>query len=229
MHGPGHVPQQPGSRAGLAALIALRVLFVAMSIGTLGLLSWAPMLRIAILRRQRSDWLLFWGCLVVVVVCFVMIGDFSAAESASGAEATATGIEVVFLLVLMAVMLGVPVHYLVAEIRHYQQPAPHWGPPPPPYGMTAPAHGPPAQPPAGYGYPHAVPQGPHRPAPPAHPPYAPPPHGASPYTSPPPPPPPRSPRPGVAQQPPAADKPRIAQVRAELDELSDYLRKERGR
>lgn len=90
-------------------------------------------------------------------------------------------------------------HYLYADIRHYQQPRFA--------GYLSPQH--PTIPTTAYGYPPA----------PAPQPYAP----ASPV-----------PQPPVQQQPQPQPEPqrpgpaRIDQVRAELDELSDYLRKHEG-
>ncbi|MEV6163070.1 hypothetical protein AB0L71_14285 [Streptomyces sp. NPDC052052] len=117
-----------------------------------------------------------------------------------------TGIDDILIPVLLLVMVAAPTYYLVADIRHHEQlrkqnlPGAYASPPAPE---------------SGYGY-----------APPA------PMHG--PGTAPTPAPAPVSapvPAPAAPPVPPAPPhrSPRIDQVRAELDELSDYLRKEEGR
>ncbi|MFI1866602.1 hypothetical protein [Streptomyces jumonjinensis] len=253
MHGPGYLQQPPGRRPAAALLIALRVLFTVLSVGSLGLLSWAAMLRLAIVRRRPLDWVLFCLSLALSIASFAMfleVGDDSDPPTPKGETEPATGFDLVLLLVLIATALGVPVHYLVAEIRHFQPPAPGWTPPPAasPYSVTTPVQGLPMTP--GYGYPQpGTPGTPGTPVTPGYG-YPPPvtrthqpPPGPSPYTAPPPLPPPRPDRPPLptpsapaapsAPSSPSpsssAENPRIDQVRAELDELSDYLRKERGR
>ncbi|MFE6771118.1 hypothetical protein ACFVFD_19310 [Streptomyces fimicarius] len=104
---------------------------------------------------------------------------------------------VVLFLWLVGVLAGVITYYLYAEIRHYNSLG---SPPPPasPYAATAPVH--PA--PLPYQQQHHVQPQPQ------------PQHQPNPYT---------------VQTPPLTPTPapqRLDQVRAELDELSDYLRKE---
>ncbi|MER7662536.1 hypothetical protein [Streptomyces sp. NPDC096193] len=218
MHGHGYAPPQPGTPSS-AVLITLRVLFVALALLTCGLLAWGTMLRIAVMRRRRTDWLLFWLSLALSITTFVVIGIFgSEAEVNAAQEAEPRPVDYVCMAVLFGMALGVPVHYLVADIRHYQQPRPAWnayGPPAHPMGhpvQSAPI--PPATPAPGYGYPPAQPIPPQQPHQAQQPHRTPPPH----------------PAPQPQGQPHApSDKPRIDQVRAELDELSDYLRKEQGR
>ncbi|MFI1397382.1 hypothetical protein [Streptomyces sp. NPDC020681] len=184
MHGHGYGPPQP-TRPSTAVLVTVRVLCVGLALLTFGLLAWGTMLRIAIMRRRRLDWVLFWISLALAIAAFVIIGEF--------AEDETTAVDFVFLPLLLGLAIGVPIHYLVADIRHYQKPRPAaWSPAPSPYtAPTVPYGMPPQAPqtPPGYGYPPVPPQ----PQPTAHPP-----------------------------------QPRIDQVRAELDELSDYLRRDRG-
>ncbi|MFE5486915.1 hypothetical protein [Streptomyces sp. NPDC056527] len=101
--------------------------------------------------------------------------------------------------------LGFTVYFLVADIRHDKVRLALPVPPAAftPYGTTVPQHR------AGYGYPP-------QPGPVAPPQAAVPPQPAAPS---------QPPQPAVPPQPPVPG-PRIDQVRAELDELSDLLRKE---
>ncbi|MGI5398448.1 hypothetical protein ACQEVG_03115 [Streptomyces sp. CA-135486] len=192
MHGHGYAPPQP-KRPPTALLVAMRVLFVALALLSFGILAWGTMLRIAIMRRRRLDWLLFWVGLALAITAFVVIGAFgSDAEIDASKQDEMTALDYVFLPILLGLAIGVPIHYLVADIRHYQEPR-AWGTPPPPYAAPTAPYGLPPQPQPTYTYPPVQPQP--QPQPPA----------------------------------PAPDKPRIDQVRAELDELSDYLRKEKDR
>jgi len=203
------------------------------------------MLRIAIMRGRRSDWLLFWLSLAIVVGCLAVIGEYSTEGETPGEEPPPKPADYVCLVALLGLALGVPTHYLVADIRHYQDPRPAAGRPPllpagSPYGPATPAGGPygmPQQPP-GYGYlPAQSPTPAH--VPPVHPsthvPPVQPPSHAGPTR-------PQAPSHVMPVQPPAQPIPapapltrpaaapatgRIDQVRAELDELSDLLRKEK--
>ncbi|GGT22750.1 hypothetical protein GCM10010271_27810 [Streptomyces kurssanovii] len=242
MHGHGYAPPQP-TRPPTAVLVVLRIVFVALALLSVGFLAWAAMLRLAVVRRRRSDWVLFWLSLAVTVTVFVVIGEFSTTGTAPVAEEDPTALDFVCVGALFGLAIGVPTHYLVAEIRHYQEPRPGWspavagspyGPPvagarPGPYGARPPAPaygyppapGAPATPAPAYGYPPAQ----AAPAAPVSPPAVP--------STPPPVFPPAAP--SVAAGQPAAPAsggsatPRIDQVRAELDELSDLLRKEEGK
>ncbi|MGW0121111.1 hypothetical protein [Streptomyces sp. NPDC003327] len=188
MYGP---PQPPSSPQGPSSggLIALRVLFVVLALGSCGFLGWAPLLRLAVVTRRKVDWALFGTALAAATGLFVYIG-LTAEKEGSDLEA--------FLGVgtLVALAAGSIAYYLVAEIRHFERRAAAAVPPPYayPYGgapgtaVTVPN---PAPGPHAYGYP---------PVPP-------------PVT-------------GAAHG--AAPAPRIEQVKAELDELSDLLRKDRG-
>ncbi|MEV6397552.1 hypothetical protein AB0M39_22745 [Streptomyces sp. NPDC051907] len=226
MHGHGYAPPQP-KRPSTAVLVVLRTVFTAVALLSFGFLSWATMLRIAIMRRRRLDWLLFWLCLALVVAATVVIGTFGTDSEVEASKAEdPRPIDYVSLAVLLGLAIGVPTHYLVVDIRHHQAPGPAaWTPPQAgsPYNAPTVPYGLPPQhlPSQGYGYPPAQPHPPvQQPQPQTHPPVRPPAH--QPQTHP-----PVQPQPPA--QPVAPDKPRIDQVRAELDELSDYLRKEQGR
>ncbi|MEU5715500.1 hypothetical protein AB0G71_06860 [Streptomyces sp. NPDC020403] len=198
MHGYGYPPQQPARRPSPAALIALRVVFVALALLSFGFLSWAALLRLALVTRKGRDWAL----LALVVVCntamFVHI-----VTTPDNQEELTDAQALTFLGWLVCTVAGTVTYYLYTDIRHFGRPggsgghAPYTGYVPP----RAPAAGIPAPTP-GYGYPPSPPVPARTPAPPP------------PPTAPPSP----TPRPATPQ--------RIDQVRAELDELSDYLRKE---
>lgn len=214
----GHAPAPPPRPATTATVVVLRVVFVAVTLLSLGFLSWVTMLRVAILRRRALDWLLFWTSCVLVVLAFVEFGT-GPDEPDALAYTTLAG---VFLLAC-----GVTTHYLIVDIRHHR-------PARPAAPAVAPAvapYVPPGYPPAAYGYPAA----PHQPVPPLQPqqPLQPqPPQPQQPLR------PPAQPQPQPYSQPqaqpqaqaqPQPQHQRIRRVRAELDELSDYLRREEGR
>ncbi len=180
---------------------------------TFGLLAWVSMLRLAVLRRRSFDWLMLAvaaGTAIVSFTCFA----FSRDDNANDWQAN-TGATLMFLC-----MFGTAVYFLVADIRrtHAERPG-AWTPgyaQPNPY-VTGPisgasGHGPGPGYPAGQAYAAPAPISGRTP-PPAAP-------ATAPRTAPPAP-------PRGAPTPTAG--PRIDQVRAELDELSDYLRKEQGR
>ncbi|QNE76905.1 hypothetical protein F0344_21845 [Streptomyces finlayi] len=226
MHGYGYPPEQPPkSRPSSAALTALRVLFVALTVLSCGFLAWAAMLRLAIVTRKGRDF----GLLALVFALNTGLFAFMIAmpedpEETSDAEAL-IGVSWMF-----GVMFAVVAYYLYAEIRHYGPAGPHGSPRPPlpqprsqpqpqpqghgqgQYGGYAPRQHTPSPsdrqpPPPGYGYPPTT--APQPAAPPLPPTRTPPPAAPLPTHTP----------------PPAASQ-RLDQVRAELDELSDYLRKE---
>ncbi|MFJ6571991.1 hypothetical protein ACIQNU_31770 [Streptomyces sp. NPDC091292] len=241
MHGHGLAPPQP-QRPSTALLVVLRVIFVALALGSIGFLAWGTMLRIAIVTRKRRDWILFFASLVALVVAFAML-------VADGTEDLSTWRGDLGMGLLLLSAFGGAVYFLYSDFHHFRVP------PPLPYGIPLPPrHGGPIPPTAGYGYPqqlgtqHPVGQ-PVQPAPgplgqpapgplgqtlpgslgqsapPTPPPFAAP-HFATPPPMTPAPVPPPQPQPQpLSPQPPGRPGPaRIDQVRAELDELSDYLR-----
>ena len=187
-------------------LVFLRVLLVVISVMTLGLLDWIMLLRLAIVTRKSVDWGLMVAAIAADVLSLVLMG------TEPGDEIHTPG-GWFGLFLLLGTLVATISYYLAADIRHYHQ-------------LRFPAYAP--QP--AYGYPGPQPQSaspytattaPQHPMPPVSPmpPVAqtPPPHTPIPQ------PPPQSPAP--PQRPAPA---RIDQVRAELDELSDYLRKQDG-
>ncbi|WP_372408111.1 hypothetical protein [Streptomyces luteireticuli] len=231
MYGPGFEPGQPQPhRPGRAMVVTIRVIVVAVTVCSLCILSWVPMLRIAIVRRRAQDWGLFWGTL------FGSFGLFAWAGTAPKDSAW-SNVAVGALLILGTLTVTA---YLMADIRHQKELDARRFPVGP--AFAAPGHGYPPAPAAGaYPPPHA--QQPYgggtviaaaQPNPYMNPPeatrFAPPPPVATPpamarpeppYISPPPDEPGRQ---TVAHRSPE----RIRQVRAELDELSDLLRKDAG-
>lgn len=179
-------------------IVVLRVLFAAIGAFCCGMLACVPLFRVAFLRGRKLDWALAWGSLPVSIACFAVVGALPESD-----HRTDIAMGTVMLLGLFS-----SAYFLVVDIRFHQQQRQFTGYPP--QGPTVPS---------AYGYPQpttpfsATPI----PQPPLHqtqmpqqqPPYTPP-QSHTPV----PPPPPQRPAPA-----------RIDQVRAELDELSDYLRK----
>ncbi|MFM9371625.1 hypothetical protein [Streptomyces sp. Da 82-17] len=200
MHGHGYAP--PPQRPSSAQLAGLRVLFVALALLSCGLLSWAPLLRLAIVTRAARDWWLFAVSAFVTFASLMLIGS----EPTDDLD---TVQENLGLLGLFGGAIAAIAYYLFAEIRHFAaQPsyAAPFVPHQPPH-----AQGPLAQGPnAAYGYPP-------RPGPaqqqtrpssmpaPAHQP---------------------QPQPQAQPHPQRPAPARIDQVRAELDELSSLLRQD---
>ncbi|AYG82395.1 hypothetical protein DWB77_04569 [Streptomyces hundungensis] len=193
MHGPGYGPPQP--RPSGAGQIVLRVLFALVPLVSIGMLSWAALLRLAIVTRRRAHWVLFW---VQLALCQVAFGFIMRAPDENDWR---MDVGMIGLLGLAVAGTG---FYLYADIRHASRPPLTPGP----FGRYAPA---------GYGPPHipatTAPRfGPY----------------ANPYAETPMPAAPPSPVAPTPAPPSAAGAPRIDQVRAELDELSQYLRKGTG-
>ncbi|MCZ0209797.1 hypothetical protein OZK63_30820 [Streptomyces sp. UMAF16] len=219
-HGHGQPVTQPPHTAWL---VCLRVLFVVLGIVTIGFLSWAMPLRLAIVTRRPLDWGLFVAVLAADLLGVVLLG------LEPGEEIHTTGGYVGLILVLGS-LVGSIAYYLAADIQHfalrrqayaamsgvpaygYPAPAAAYGATTVPTAPTAPA---PAVPTAPAPVPHRAPGAPHTPPPVSH---TPPPAPYAPVPGPP----PAVPLP----RPPAPA--RIEQVRAELDELSDYLRRQDG-
>ncbi|MFG2923687.1 hypothetical protein ACGFYA_19545 [Streptomyces sp. NPDC048305] len=202
MHGYGYPPQQqPKRRPSSATLVTLRVVFVALALFSCTFLSWAAMLRLAIVTRKPRDWWMF-GLVLALTIGFVVYVGLLPTEE--GEELT-DGQAITVLAWMLILFAGTVTYYLYMEIRHFgPQPGPAPVAYPNPYaggrpgvptaGANAQHPTMPAGPQPSYGYPPAPRQDP-APVPPADPPRATPPG-------------------------------RLDQVRAELDELSDYLRKE---
>ncbi|MFD9046642.1 hypothetical protein [Streptomyces zaomyceticus] len=221
MYGQVPTPAPPRTAGPSAATVTVRVLITVLVVLSLGFLAWVAMLRIAIMRRAGRDWALFWVQLVLNIGCVVPLEQRFAD----------TWMNTAGMVVLLVQMAIVTCYFLVVDIRHHQPapvvimvPSPH---PPGSYPYGTPGYG--------YGYPPAAvtAPGPTTGPPPSLPPN--PPTGPMPYASAPAPaphgaqvpPPPTVPAPFPPSAPthaPAPGAPRIDQVRAELDELSDLLR-----
>lgn len=209
MYGPGTAPPRP---PGKALVIGLRVLFTVLPFVTLGVAAWGSVLRLALMRRRALDWALLPVVTVLGVGGFILVGS-------SGDDTPQSNVGAVGIFVCM---LGVPVYFLVADILWSSYAADraagsalYGGPlPPQPYAAgtlhgaaRGPIPGAPATPPA-----TGMAGTPGRPQ-----------YGYPPQT-------PQTPQIGSPPHPSGTPAPpRINQVRAELDELSDFLRKEEGR
>ncbi|MEU5457416.1 hypothetical protein AB0H48_21970 [Streptomyces globisporus] len=193
MHGYGPMPQQPTtSRPSPATLTTVRVILVALTVLSFGLLGWAPMLRLAIVTRKPRDWFLLVVVLALNIGLFVFI-----MATPDDPDQMSDAAALLMMLWILGLLAGVITYYLYAEIRHYNTLGA-----PAPYG--APVH---PAPPLPYQQQHLAPHQQHQPRPQQH----------------------QQPNPYTAPTPPPTPKPapqRLDQVRAELDELSDYLRKE---
>lgn len=139
-----------------------------------------------------------WVLFVVVLVSFMACFGTVLSDPTEGLTMTRSDVAIG---IMLAVALAVVPYYLYAETKHFSSPvAQQYYGPTVPYGLPPQARPlSPTPPVAGYGYPTVSPQPQPQPQPQSRP---------------------------QPQSPPA--QPRIDQVRAELDELSDYLRKERG-
>ncbi|PPS73958.1 MULTISPECIES: hypothetical protein [Streptomyces] len=196
----GHGAAPPPRSA--ATVISLRVLFAAAGFLTCGVLACVPLFRVAVLRGRALDWVLAWVSLPLSIACFAVIGSLPEDDAR-------TDIALAMMLLLGA---GAAVYFLVVDIGHHsgQRTFAGYASPHTPTVPTA-AHTP-------YGYPH--------PAPPYAPTSTPVPQPPAPHT-----PAPHDTPPVPTQPPPSPQRPapaRIDQVRAELDELSDYLRRHGG-
>lgn len=204
MHGPG-IAQPPPSATPTPGMLALmRVIFVALPFMTCGFLAWATTLRVAIVTRSVLNWWLFVGNVALNILWIVYLAqdntdDFSSREGNIG------------MIGMLSTGAAAIAYYLYADFRHYRgRPAPYAGYYPP--HMAPPYQPPPANSGYGYGGPTRPMGGPQQHGGPQQPPYA---------------------RPGPAtpvpaQPNPSTPPPRIDQVRAELDELSDLLRRDSG-
>ncbi|MEU2022037.1 hypothetical protein ABZ565_07715 [Streptomyces sp. NPDC016469] len=197
MYAPGLPPTAPRRVPGRAWIVSMRVLFPVLAVCSLGLLLWAPLLRLAFVRRRALDWWTAGAGFVFVCVLLPILGR-------DEPNVEAHGIDYVLIPLLLLVLAGACVYYLVADVRFYARLR----------GKTAGF----PQPGSGYPYVTTVPTPPYgQPQP-----YPPHPDRQQPYPLPL----TRCPQPEDARPAPPQ---RIDQVRAELDELSDYLRKEEGR
>ncbi|MGW5400891.1 hypothetical protein [Streptomyces sp. NPDC003952] len=216
MHGPG-TPPPHGHQPATGSVVALRVLFALLPILSCGFLAWGTMLRLALVTRKSRDWWLLGACVAVEVLSLALIGaDPSADASGPQGNAGAFGTLINGLVVC--------IYYLVADIRHFEAlkagpGAAGWYPPPaspyvPPQQQAGPA----------YGYPPVSQPAPqqHQQHQQQHQSHQSQPHPQQPTHRPQHPAPQQAPESAPAPTPP----PRIGQVRAELDELSELLRRQ---
>jgi hypothetical protein len=181
------------------SVIVLRVLFAILPVFSCGMLAWGTMLRLALVTKHVLDWVLFAVVLASFIACFGTLLSDPTENLTMTRSDVSIGI-------MLAVALAVVPYFLYADIKHFSSRVaqPYYGPTVP-YGLPPQAQPLPPKPPvAGYGYPTVPHQPQHQPQP-------------QPQSRP-------QPQPQSRPQPP-----RIDQVRAELDELSDYLRKEQDR
>ncbi|KDR60083.1 hypothetical protein AB0F32_05765 [Streptomyces albidoflavus] len=211
-------PQGPSREA----RVWLRVLFTALAVMSCGFFAFGALIRLACLTRRPRDWVLTGISATCTFLAIGMMPD--------GDDSTTILDDLAVGLILLN-MVSVVTYYLTADIRHDRKvygtahpgvPGPHLAGPYPPHGVTRPATAPLQH--------HPYPQPPHQPHPQQHynPPTAPTGVGdawARPQSGPAPT--PAGPRPAPGTPPPGGPA-RIDQVRAELDELSAYLRDSGG-
>ncbi|MCX5198908.1 hypothetical protein OOK31_34340 [Streptomyces sp. NBC_00249] len=213
MHGPGLPPQQGpyGRRPLSGAAMTLRVLFTALPVLSCGFLAWGSLLRLALLTRKGRDWalLVLSGPLAVLWIVFIEM-DPSAETNGWQGNVGAGG--------SLFTGFAICVYYLVSDIRHHEaaarslapaaQPAPWYPAPQTPYGQHQPPHQQ-HQPPHQQQHPSLQQTSPSYGYPPVQqPPAAP------------------AAQPAAPVPPQPTPPPRLGQVRAELDELSELLRKQ---
>ncbi|KAF3465832.1 hypothetical protein [Streptomyces sp. Tu 3180] len=213
----GHGAAPPTRSA--ATVITLRVLFAAVGFLSCGLLACVPLFRIAILRGKTLDWAAAWVSLPLSITCLAVVGSLPEADPRTDAALAAV-------LLLGA---GASAYFLTVDIRFHNQLRRYPGHPAfSPHTTVTHTPGVPAP----YGYPQPAspyaptpvpqqPQAPHTPVPG-------PPASHGPHPAPAPGPGPRDAAPAAPVPPQRPAPARIDQVRAELDELSDYLRRRDG-
>ncbi|MGW0884530.1 hypothetical protein [Streptomyces sp. NPDC002671] len=202
MYGHGAAPPTRGA----GNVITLRVLMAACGMFSCGILACVPLFRVAFLRARWFDWLVAWASLALGMACFAVVGSVPENDR-RGDFALAT-----------VLLLGVAatVHFLVVDVRHHSDAQRAQSGYAPPHAQTVPTSYGYPQPASPYASAPVTPHTPHTPPPMTHTPIPGPPQ-ATPLTPPQPHPQPQRPAPA-----------RIDQVRAELDELSDYLRNHEG-
>ncbi|CAM5519654.1 hypothetical protein [Streptomyces abikoensis] len=107
----GHEPPQPPP--GRAKIIAVRAVVVGITVCTILLLPWVPVLRVAIMRRKKGDWALFWG---ILVLSFVNLSRINGAESwTANAQVKAGAVS------LVCTGIWSIWYYLRFDVRHYRE------------------------------------------------------------------------------------------------------------
>jgi hypothetical protein len=134
-------PRRPITAARVG-LFVLRALLACVPVGTLGMLSWVPLIRTALVRRRAWDWV------ALAVTTLLSFGAFVTVGTAPNEDDLQMDIGMATLLLLAA---GSTVYFLVAELRRPPVPFPRpYGHPytPPPYAPApyAPPYAPPIVP-----------------------------------------------------------------------------------
>ncbi|MGI5195496.1 hypothetical protein ACQEVY_17905 [Streptomyces sp. CA-288835] len=202
MHGHGYVPPPPRPPSS-GTVVTLRVILVALPLMTCGFLPWPATLRAALVTRRKREWWAFAASIVIWTFAIALMSTDNTESFTSPAGSFG-------LILLLLNGLASAIYFLVVDIGHYGRPLVTGNVPP--QQMT---HMPPQQTTL-YGYPQA----PSAAQPPGPQPPTPQPYAGTPVPGP--------PQPQSTPTPPPPQRPapaRIDQVRAELDELSDYLRK----
>ncbi|WP_149548865.1 hypothetical protein [Streptomyces marokkonensis] len=198
MYGHGVAPPTPSA----ASVITQRVLYAAAGVLCCGLLAAVPLFRVAVLRGRLLDWVAAWVSIPLSIACLAVVGSLPESDPR-------TDVALAAVLILGA---AASAYYLTVDIRLHRRQGPYAAQmPPSPHATTM--HAPGVHTP--YGYPQQA--SPYAPTPVPQPQA---PHTPAPHTPVPP-----TPVPPQPQRPAPA---RIDQVRAELDELSDYLRRQDG-
>ncbi|MEV7614009.1 hypothetical protein [Streptomyces sp. NPDC089799] len=210
MHGPGYPPQQRPRPAG-GSVVTMRVLFALLPVLSCGMLAFGTLIRLAVVTRRPRDWALSVADGVLIVACLALVGEDPTEDASTWMGNTG-------MITILTMAVVVTVYFLYSDIKHWENAAAApagWYPPAPPvtphYGYPpvdhtpAPGH---TQPPGRT----TVPM-PHQPAP----------HQPAPQQAP-----QQTPQPAPQQAPQPHQPPRIGQVRAELDELSELLRRQQG-
>jgi hypothetical protein len=204
MYGHGVAPPTPSA----ASVITQRVLYAAAGILCCGLLASVPLFRVAVLRGRLLDWVAAWVSIPLSIACLAVVGSLPESDYR-------TDVALAAVLILGAVSSA---YFLTVDIRIRRGQGPYPAQvPPSPHATTM--HAPGVHTPYGYPQQQASPYAP-TPVPQPQAPHTPAPHTPAPSTPVPP-----QPQPQPPQRPAPA---RIDQVRAELDELSDYLRRQDG-
>lgn len=188
----------PPRRPSTGAVVTLRVILVALPLLSCGFLAWPATLRAALVTRRQREWWAFGASLVIWVFAIALMSTDNTDDFSSP-----NGTLGLILMLLNGVACAV--YYLIVDIGYYLRPVAMGNMPPQQTTL--------------YGYQQAPPA----PQSPALQPPAPQPYAGTPV--------PQPPQPQSAPVPPPPQRPapaRIDQVRAELDELSDYLRKHEG-
>ncbi|MEY9871049.1 hypothetical protein ABH931_000503 [Streptacidiphilus sp. MAP12-33] len=131
----GFAPYPPPPRCGTAArvgLVVLRVVLGLVPIGTIGFLSWVPLLFTAIRQRRAQDWIALGISMVVATTGVVTLGSSNDSDTDVGSN--------VGMALLVIAAVGSTVWFLVAELR--PPAAAEAAPLPPPYAVHWPAPAP---------------------------------------------------------------------------------------